>query len=115
MPDLPDVTDRGRSVGGAVIADEAGTMLAARPASAGPGHVTADVEIGRTTPLEPIPDSFWLHHRGPMPAVVWHTQRLAGRRWYRRHVRGRPASGLSEAAATAPRSARTSPAHAGRA
>jgi predicted amidohydrolase len=88
LPDLPGVRYRGRFVGAASITDASGAVVAARPAVQGPGVTVADVELGRRRPLDPVPDRFWLHRRGPMPAVVWHTQRLAGRRFYSRNVTG---------------------------
>ena len=94
LPDLPGVTYRGRFAGAALIADAGGRTLAVRPAGAGPGHVIADVRPRRSPPLDPVPERFWLHRRGPVPALVWHTQRAVGRRWYRRHARGRPAAEL---------------------
>ena len=51
----------------------------------------------RCEPREPVPSRFWLHRRGALPAIVWNTQRVLGRRWYRSHVRGRPALNLKRA------------------
>lgn len=91
MPELPFLTYRGEFEGGVHIADASGRVLARRDGSAGSGYVVADVEARRTQPLDEIPGRFWLHRRGLMAAVSWNTQRLHGRRWYARHVRGRPA------------------------
>jgi len=52
--------------------------------------VIADVQARRSTPREHVPDRLWLHRRGALPAVVWNTQRVLGRRWYAKNVRGRP-------------------------
>lgn len=90
MPELPAFTYRGHFQGGAQIADPGGRLLVRREGSEGSGFVIADVEAGRTPPLDPVPDRFWLHRRGAIPAVTWNTQRLLGRRWYARNVRGRP-------------------------
>jgi predicted amidohydrolase len=87
MPDLPGVTYRGRFQGGALVADADGAVLALRRHDEGSGFVVADVEIGRVAPREPIPNRYWLHARGPLSTYAWHSQRLHGRRWYRRHVR----------------------------
>ena len=92
MPDLPGVRYRGRLQGGALVADASGRVLAVRRAAAGSGLAIADVEPRRAAAAEPVPERFWLHRRGPMPALAWHSQRLHGRRWYARHVRGRAAS-----------------------
>ena len=89
MPELPMATYRGRFEGGAQIADADGHVLVRREPSAGSGVVIAEVEARRTTPREQIPDRFWLHRRGALPAIVWNTQRLLGRRWYAKNVRGR--------------------------
>jgi hypothetical protein len=80
---------RGHFQGGAVIADAAGGVLARRDRREGPGFAIADVQIGRAQPLDPVPDSFWMHPRGPMPTFMWNVQRAHGRRWYARHVAGR--------------------------
>ena len=87
MPELPVVTYQGHFQGGALIAAADGTVLAQRRHDEGAGVVLADVEVGRTPPLDPIPDRFWLRGRGPISAMVWHTQRIHGRRWYERNVR----------------------------
>lgn len=91
MPELPALTYRGRFEGGAQIADAHGRVLARRDGSEGSGYVIADVQTRRTEPDERVPDRFWLHRRGALPAIAWNTQRLLGRRWYTRYVRGRPA------------------------
>ncbi len=87
MPDLPGVTYRGHFQGGALIAAPDGSVLALRTREEGSSFAIADVEIGRVQPLAPIPSRYWLHRRGPLPAYAWTSQRLHGRRWYRRHVR----------------------------
>jgi hypothetical protein len=53
--------------------------------------VIASVEPERQLPLEPVPNRYWLHGRGALSTWAWHSQRLHGRIWYRRHVRGRSA------------------------
>ncbi len=90
MPELPSVAYRGRFEGGAQIADADGRVLARREGEEGSGFVIADIRARRTPPREPVPDRFWLHRRGAIAGVTWNTQRLHGRRWYRRNVRGRP-------------------------
>ena len=87
IPDMPGVTYNGHFQGGALIADADGAVLALRRHDEGAGFVTADVEIGRSAPRDPIPSRYWLHSRGPLGVYAWHTQRLHGRRWYRRNVR----------------------------
>ncbi|MDQ2938991.1 MAG: hypothetical protein M3R23_00505 [Actinomycetota bacterium] len=51
-----------------------------------------EIEPGRREPLERPPNGFWLHRRGALSALSWNYQRIHGRRWYGRHVRGRPAA-----------------------
>jgi predicted amidohydrolase len=91
MPELPAITYRARFQGGAQIADPRGRVLARREGSEGSGYVIAEVEPRRSEPVEPVPDRYWLHRRGLLPALAWNTERVLGRRWYRRNVRGRPA------------------------
>lgn len=91
MPEVPGMRYRGRFQGGAQIADADGRILARREGAEGSGFVIADVEARRTAPRDPVPGRFWLHRRGALPAVIWNTERLLGRPWYRRHVRGRAA------------------------
>ena len=90
IPELPIATYRGHFQGGAQIADADGRVLARRGGSEGSGFVIADVEARRAAPREQVPDRFWLHRRGAMAVVTWNTHRVLGRRWYARHVRGRP-------------------------
>lgn len=94
LPELPALTYRGHFEGGAQVADAHGRVLARREGSEGSGYVIADVEAQRTEPDAQPPDRFWLHRRGALPALAWNTERLLGRRWYARHVRGRPALAL---------------------
>jgi hypothetical protein len=65
-------------------------VLARREGSQGSGFVVADIQARRTQSPSPVPPRFWLHRRGAIPAIAWTTQRMLGRRWYARHVRGRP-------------------------
>lgn len=90
MPDLPGLRYRGRFEGGAMIADPEGRILARRAATEGSGYVIAEVSPRRVSPAGPIPPRYWMHGRGTLPAIAWNTQRIHGRRWYVRNVRGRP-------------------------
>ena len=89
-PEMPAITYRGQFQGGAQIADADGRILARREGDEGSGYVIAEVEARRSEPRESVPNRFWLHRRGALSAVAWNTQRILGRRWYERHVRGRP-------------------------
>jgi predicted amidohydrolase len=90
MPWLP-LPYRGRFEGGTLITDARGRILAAIDRADGEGFAIAEVEPGRVEPITQSPDRFWLHKRGAVAALAWNYQRLHGRRWYRKHVRGRPA------------------------
>lgn len=87
LPELPALNYRGHFEGGALIADATGKLLNIRSRDAGPSYAIADVEARRSEPLDRVPDRFWLHRRGAIPTLAWHSQRLHGRHWYRRHVR----------------------------
>jgi predicted amidohydrolase len=103
MPELPVATYHGHFQGGAQIADAHGRVLARREGSEGSGYVIADVEAQSTEPPEEVPDRFWLHRRGALSVVAWNTQRVLGRRWYARNVRGRPPLTLDRALVAAGR------------
>jgi predicted amidohydrolase len=96
MPELPLLRYRGHFEGGAQIVDAHGRVLARRRREEGSGVVVADVDPRRVAPAEPVPERFWLHRRGAIPALAWNTQRVLGRRWYAKHVRGRPPLALGE-------------------
>ena len=90
MPGLPLARYRGFFEGGALVCDATGRVLDRRDRREGAGFAIADMEPGRAEPLDPVPDRYWLHRRGAMGAAAWNVQRIHGRRWYRRHVPGRP-------------------------
>jgi hypothetical protein len=89
FPGAPLVRYRGHLEGGACVCDANGGVLARRERSQGAGFAVADIAPGRVSPGIPVPDRYWLHRRGPLPALTWHVQRAHGRRWYARHVRAR--------------------------
>jgi predicted amidohydrolase len=97
MP-LSPVRYRGEFEGGAIICDAAGASVARRDRRQGAGIVVADVALGRTAPTAAIPERFWMHRRGALPAVTWSYQRAHGRRWYARHALGRPVATVPERA-----------------
>ena len=105
MPALP-VAYHGHYEGPTSVCDPDGRTLARRQAREGAGVVLAEIEPGRATPREEVPDRYWLHHRGAIPAAAWALQRAHGRRWYHRHALGRPvadvAYGAEAATARAP-------------
>ena len=81
---------RGHYEGGACIVDAHGGVLAWRSAREGPGVVACELEVERAQPTLEAGPGRWLHARGAIPAAAWHCHRAHGRRWYRRHARGRP-------------------------
>lgn len=95
LPGTP-LTYRGHFQGGAVIAAADGTVLARRDRDQGPGFALAEITIGRVRPAGTVPAGFWLHRRGPLPAVAWAYQNPLGRRWYARH-QGSSGSGSASA------------------
>ena len=105
VPELPLLRYRGHFQGGAQIADAHGRVLARRGGDEGSCFVLADVDPHRVPPEEAVPKRFWLHRRGPTSVVTWKTQRALGRRWYAKHVRGRPPLVIGEA----PSPAQTTP------
>lgn len=102
MPELPFVTYRGSFQGGAQIADAEGNVLARREGREGSGFVIAEVEARRSAPVEEVPNRFWLHPRGAMSTWAWNVERILGRRWYRKHVRGRPPMVIEQTASPEP-------------
>jgi predicted amidohydrolase len=97
MP-LSPLRYRGEFEGGAVICDGRGTTVARRDRREGPGIVLADLALGRVAPTAPVPERFWMHRRGALPAFTWAYQRAHGRRWYARHALGRPVATVPEPA-----------------
>lgn len=95
FPGAPLLRYRGHLQGGACICDSQGRVLARRERPEGAGVAIAQVAPGRVAPGATIPDRYWLHRRGPLPALTWHVQRAHGLRWYSRHVRG-PATARGE-------------------
>lgn len=88
LPGTP-ITYRGYLEGGAAICDAYGRVLARRTRQEGPGVAVAEITTGRVSPTAAVPDRYWLHRRGPLPAVMWPVQRAHGRRWYARNARQR--------------------------
>lgn len=77
---------RGYYEAGAMIVNAEGEVLAIRDRLDGPGIVIGDVAFGKVAPKQEVPDSFWLHKRGPLPAFTWNYQRLHGKRWYSKNM-----------------------------
>lgn len=92
FPGAPLLRYRGHLEGGACVCDARGRVLARRERSEGAGVAIAEIEPGRVAPGAAVASRYWLHRRGPLPALTWHLQRAHGRRWYKRNVRGRAAA-----------------------
>lgn len=100
LPGTP-LTYRGHLEGGAVVAAADGTVLARRGPDRGAGFALATVTLGRVPPVQRTPSGFWLHHRGPLPALAWAYQNRLGARWYRRHHPSTVGSANAESIASA--------------
>ena len=70
-------------VGEAQIVDAAGRILARRTKEEGAGHILAEIDIGRVTPLEEVPARFWLERLPPFVRLMWASQNRACRDVYR--------------------------------
>jgi len=90
---LPGTPLRYRGEYGAVIADGHGRVLARRTREEGPGLAVAEIEPGRITPLDAIPNRFWLHDRGPVPPHTGEGAARGGARSARDHRDGPVAEG----------------------
>lgn len=71
---------------GSMIVDGEGNAVALRRRHEGQGIVVGHIEIGRSRPQAEIPRRYWLHLRGPIPAIAWNYQRWHGRGWHRKNV-----------------------------
>lgn len=77
-------------LGESQVCDRDGTVLARLSEEDGEGHVAADVELGEPTPLDPIPDDFWVQDLSLMSQAAWHWLNFHGDVSYRiNHARKR--------------------------
>jgi predicted amidohydrolase len=84
MPLLPGFTYRSHYLGETQIVDASGNILARRRRKEGEGFITADLSIPETaSPLEPIPDRFWVPYLPPQVRFLWASQNLHGRLYCR--------------------------------
>lgn len=82
MPWSP-MSYRGHFEGGAQVCASDGRVLARRTWREGAGVAMAEIALARSTPLDPVPGTYWLHRRGWLATAMWHSQRAHGRRFYR--------------------------------
>jgi predicted amidohydrolase len=80
MPGIPWHTEM---IGETQIVERDGTILARLTYEDGPGHVAADVELRDPTPLDPIPERFWIPIMPASIHAVWHPLNLHGAVRYR--------------------------------
>ncbi len=85
LPGMP-LDYKGHFEAGSMIVNAQGDILALRDQEAGQGIVMAEINIEKVKPTQPIPDSYWLHQRGPIPTFAWEYQRWYGKHWYKKHV-----------------------------
>ena len=78
---------RTQLMGETQIVDAEGTILARRSSEEGPGVVTASISLGKRTPVDPVPDQFWIPNFNRISMLNWHHQNLCGKRAYRRAKR----------------------------
>ena len=71
-------------LGEAQIVDNAGAVVARMSQRDGAGVIVADIDLTRATPIEAIPDSFWLGKVGVVGRLLWWHQNAVGKRIYAR-------------------------------
>ncbi len=84
VPYVPMLPYRSFYLGEAQVVAADGTILARRTFEEGEGVVTARVTVGRTPPLDPIPERFWIPDLPPLIRAAWSYQNFHGVRRYRR-------------------------------
>ncbi len=87
MPLFPGFPYRSHYLGETQVVDASGNILARRRRTEGEGFVIADMHIEEAeSPLEPVPDRFWIPCLPPQVRFVWSYQNLHGRLYYRRRT-----------------------------
>ncbi len=86
-PWVPGLPFRSYYLGVTQIVDGSGNIIAHLSQEDGEGVITAAIRVGRTLPVEPIPEGFWIPKLHPMFLFFWHYQRLHGKRYYQRITR----------------------------
>jgi len=83
VPMMPGVEWHTELVGETQIVERDGTILARLTYEDGAGHIAADVELRDPTPLDPIPERFWIPIMPASIHAVWHPLNLHGAARYR--------------------------------
>ena len=84
MPLLPGFPYRSHYLGETQIVDASGNILGRRRRKEGEGIVIADLHLSETrTPLEAVPDRFWVPYLPPQIRLLWAYQNLHGGLYYR--------------------------------
>lgn len=68
------------------IVDAGGNILARLRQEEGEGIAIAEIEMGRTSPSEPLPEGFWIPRLPLIFRYFWYTQNLHGRWHYQRNI-----------------------------
>jgi len=81
-PLLPGLPYRTVMVGGSMIVERDGRVLAHLPLEEGEGYVAAEVGLAPPAPVDPIPSGFWHHPMSSVVQFLWYYQNLHGRLMY---------------------------------
>ncbi len=82
MPLLPFLPYRSYFLGDTMIVSPSGEVLAHLTRDEGEGIASAEVELGRRSPLEEIPERFWIPRLHPLIKLAWHYQNAHGKAYY---------------------------------
>jgi len=84
FPWFPGRTYDSYLLGETQIIDGSGKIVKRMKFEDGEGVICTELEIGRRTPLEPIPDRFWIPKFHPFVIFIWHYKNFHGKRYYRK-------------------------------
>ena len=83
MPLLPGFPYRSHFLGETMVVDSTGEVLSRLSREDGEGLAVAEVQPGRTDPVEDIPERFWIPRLPLLIRMVWFYQNFHGRLYYR--------------------------------
>lgn len=86
MPGLFGATYSSYMLGETQIVDASGNILARLRQEDGEGIAIAEIEMGRISPSEPVPEGFWIPSLPLFLRYLWATQNLHGRLYYKRKI-----------------------------